>query len=291
MYAAQKPIPSKFAAVIQPQAAGYFHGAGSIGPQGIEQAKQSLSQATDSVRTALESSGELDSGTQAEIEAVFEKLVEIGIETISEGKSDAGGLLTLDNQELNAVAGFFVSDGAKVAALAKELAAKIEAQNQPNAPKFTFDAATYKGVTLHYVDTEVPASEDEALEVFGPTLRLTIGTGEDAVYLALGKSSETMLKKLVDSAGSDTGGSRPLSQGQVRLLPILEFAQNVNANEVLAAMIDVLIRSNDTDTVGFVSESIPLGGAGQFTIGEGILKAIGAAISAQQMQNGGGNQF
>lgn len=290
MYEAQKAIPSKFSSVIKPEAAGFFHGAGSIGPQGIEQAKASLEQATGSIESALDSAEAMSEEQRAEFEAFFERMIEIGVETISEGKTDGGGLLTLSDQELNTVAGFFVSDGSKVAQLAKDLAAKIEASGAEKAPTFTFDAGDYKGVTMHYIEAEVPANNNEAQQVFGDTLKITIGTGPDAVYLAMGKSSEAMLKSLIDEADTDTVGERPLSQGQIRLLPILEFAQSINADETVAAMIDALVRSSAADSVSFVSNSIERGAEFSLSIGEGILKSIGAAIASQQGQ-GGGPQF
>jgi hypothetical protein len=283
MYAGQQSVPSKFASLIQPTAAGYFHGAGSIGSDGIEQAKASLQQATGSIRTALENAENLSEEDRAEIEAFFERLVEIGAETIGEGKSDGGGLITLDDNQLTAITGFFVSDGAKVAQLAKDLAAKIEASGDPNAPKFTFDAADYKGVTMHYVDAKMPENEPAAQQIFGSTLRLTIGTGADAVYMGFGAQSEEQLKKLIDSASQDRGDKkRPLSQGQLRLLPILEFAQSIQGNPVLSAMIDSLRRNSDNDAMRFSGSSIERGNVTEFTLGEGILRAIGAAILAQQ---------
>ena len=151
LYEGQKAVPSKFASVIQPTAAGFFHGAGSIGPKGIEQAKASLEQATGTIRGALDNIDGLSAGDRVELEGFFDRMLEIGADTIAEGKSDAGGMLSLADQELNAVAGFFVSDGSKVADLAKELGAKIEGSGDPNAPKFTFDASEYSGVTMHFI--------------------------------------------------------------------------------------------------------------------------------------------
>ncbi|WP_164103162.1 hypothetical protein [Candidatus Laterigemmans baculatus] len=282
MYAAQQPIPSKFASVIQPDAAAYFHGAGAIGRDAIEQTRMSMQQVTGSIRAMLENEENLSAADRQELEAFFERLIEIAVETIGEGKSDGGALLTLENDRLNAVAGFFVSDGAKVAQLVKDLAAKV--QDEPEAPKFTFDAGNYKDVTLHYVDAAVPEDKPEARQIFGETLRLTIGTAPDAVYLALGQQSEPMLRNLIDQAASDAGGERPLSQGKVSLLPILQFAQAVKPNDQLAAIIDKVARAGETANIRFVTESIERGSKFELTIGEGILRAIGAAIEANQQR-------
>lgn len=289
MYAGRQPIPSKFASVIQPNAAAYVHGASSIGRDGIEQARASLQQLTASIGAMLENEESLSPADRQELESFFERLIEIGVETIGEGKSDGGALLTLENGQLNAVAGFFVSDGAKVAQLVKDVAAKVK--DDPEAPKFTFDAGNYKDVTLHYVDAAVPEDKTEARKIFGETLRLTIGTAPDAVYLALGQQSEPKLQKLIDQAASDAGAERPLSQGKVSLLPILQFAQTVKPNEQLAAIIDKVARASDTAHVSFVTESIERGSTFELIIGEGVLRAIGAAIEAQQQARAGAEQF
>lgn len=282
----QRAIPSKFAAVIQPEVAGYFHGATSISDLGIEQAKLSLEQSTASVRTALEQVENLSEEDRAELENFFDKLIQIGIDTIAEGKTDAGGMFTLENQELNAVAGFFVSDGNKVAALAKELAAKIEEKTGGSANlRFSFDAAEYSGVTMHYIDTDVPASEEEAQMIFGETLRLTIGTGEDVVYLGLGKQSEALLKGLIDSSSEDTvPADRPYNQATLNLLPILEFAQSIAPSEPVAAMIDGIVPFSEVDSLGIRMEAIERGSVVKFTLGEGVLRAVGGVLSAQQQQ-------
>ena len=93
-----------------------------------------------------------------------------------------------------------------------------------------------------------------------------------------------MLKKLIDEAAADTGADRPLSQGQVRLLPILEFAQSISAQETVSAIIDALLQSSASDTVSFTTTSIERGSEFKLSIGEGILRAIGAAVAAQQAQ-------
>lgn len=290
IYQGTKSIPSMFSAVIQPNAAGYFHGATSISPKGIEQGKLSLEQATASIRNALDA-GDMSEQERELLLQYVDRLIALGEETLAEGKSDVGGLLTIDGDKLNAVAGFFVSDGSKVAQLAKDLAAKVKEAPGDNKPTFTFDASTYKGVTMHYVEVDVPSGEEEVRQIFGSKLRLTIGTGEKAVYLAVGQQSEAMLKGLIDSAGSDSKRDRPLSQGQVRLLPILEFAQSIRASEPVAAMIDALARAENADAIAVISTSIERGSRSSLTIGEGILQAIGAAVAAQQAAAGAGQPF
>lgn len=283
MYDAQQPIPSKFASVIRPDAAVYVHGASSIGTEGIEQAKTSLEQVSASLGMLLEDAEDLSPADREELEAFFQRLIDIGVETIEEGKSDAGFMVMLDNEQLNAAGGFFVSDGQKVAQLVKDLAAKLE--NEPNAPKFTFDAAKHKDISFHHVDFAIPEDKDEARQIFGEQLRIIVGTGPDAAYAALGQQAEPMLKSLIDQAGSDAAASdRPLGQGRISLLPILQFAHAIEPQDGLAAAVDALSRAGDTGQVTFLSQSIEHGATVEIIIGEGILRAIGAVIQTQQQQ-------
>ena len=182
--------------------------------------------------------------------------------------------------------GAFVADGNKAAAIVKELAAEVK--DQPRAPRFLFDQSTYNGVTMHLVEADVPASEDEARRMFGDTLRVHVGTGAETVYLAVGKGSEALMKELIDSSKSDSTADRPVGQLRVTLLPILQYAQSIEGNDTLAAMIDALSRSPDGGVMTMVQENIPNGQEVTITMGEGMLQAIGAAArQAQQraMQN------
>jgi len=291
IYDGSKVIPSKFASVISPEAVAFFHAASSISPKGIEQSKASLKEAVASTRGTLELAENLSETDRKELLVFLDRLIEIGAATLDEGKSDVGGMIRIDDEQLNAVAGFFVSDGSKVAQLAKDLAAKLRESGQAEQLKFLFDADNYKGVVLHYVETDVPESETQVRQIFGPTIRLIIGTGPDAVYLAAGKEGESFLKGLIDSASGDQGGERPLVQAELRLLPILEFAQGLYANDAVESMIEILSSNDQSDRVQFVTETVPRGSVTALTIGEGILRAVGSAVAAQAGMAQQGDQF
>ena len=179
--------------------------------------------------------------------------------------------------------------GNEAAQIVKDLAAKIE--NEPKAPRFKFDQATYKGVTMHLVEADVPESEDEARKVFGETLRVHIGTGPKSVYAAVGNNSEALLKELIDAGGSDKGASRPVGQLRFSLMPILEYAQSIESNDTLAAMIDALSRAPDPGEMTVVQDSIANGQESRVTVGEGLLQAIGAAVRQAQQAKLKGGQF
>ncbi len=115
------------------------------------------------------------------------------------------------------------------------------------------------------------------------------------MYVAAGTESEQTLKGFIDAQTTDDDPTdRPVGQMNIELLPFLRFAQSVKANDVVAAMIDTLAQDDSTGYVSIESNVIENGQAASLEIGEGILKAIGAAVreaQMQQMQKQGNGQF
>ena len=276
MQQGQRPIPSRFSAVIRDDAAAYFHQAGSISPEAIEQTQAGVDANLDMIRNALGQPGALPPGMGDEVLGYLERVFELVTDSVKEGKFDAGVLVLAGEDKLQFVTGLFVSDGRKVAALAKDLATKIP--DDPKAPRLTFDIETYKGVTLHKLELDVPEREDEARKLFGETLEAYIGTADKAVYASFGKGSEALLKEFIDSGASDSEEKRPLGQLQVTMLPFLELANSIESDDAIANMISTVGQSAGKGKVRVVMESIENGSEMHITIGSGVIQAIGAAI-------------
>ncbi len=289
IYGGQQAIPSQFASVIRKDAAAFYHAATSISPEAVDQTRQSVSTSLTAVRNALAKEDNLSPAQQAEISQLIDRVADLAINSVAEGRADVGALLLADQNDFRFVFGAFVADGNEAAQLVKDLAAKIE--NEPNAPRFKFDQSTYMGVTMHLIEADVPEKEDEARRVFGETLRVHIGTGEKTVYASVGKDSEALMKELIESGKSDTGGSRPVGQVRFTLLPILQFAQSIESNDSLVAMIDALSRSSELGELMVVQDSIANGQASRITLSEGLLRAIGAAVQQAQQARMQGGQF
>lgn len=288
MYGDQKAIPSRFSSVIRDDAAAFYHGATSISPEAVKQTRATLKTYMTALQNTIAAEDGLNEDQKAELSSMMDRVIDLGLASVEEGKADVGALLLADESDFRFVFGAFVSDGNEAANIAKEIAAKFE--NQPNAPRFKFDQSTYKGITMHLVEADVPADQDEANRVFGDTLRVHIGTGDKAVYAAVGNQSAELMKELIDAGEKDTPlGDRPVGQLKMSLLPILQFAQSIETNDTISAMIDALARSEDAGSVTIISNAITNGSESKITIGEGLLQAIGAAVTqAQQAQF---NQF
>ena len=285
MYGDQAAIPSQFASVIRDDAAAFYHGATSVSPAVVEQTRKSLDGSLAAMRNAIAQADEFTPEQQAEINIMIDRVTKLLLDSMAEGKMDAGMLLLADQSDFQFLFGAFVSDGNEAAQILKDLAAKV--QNETDAPRFKFDQGKYKDVTMHVIEADVPAGEDEARRVFGDTLRVHIGTGPKSMYVAVGNDSEAKLKALIDSSGTDTVTDRPISQMQVNLLPILQFAQSIEQNDAISAMIDALSRASDSGVIRIVSDSIDNGASTRMTIGEGLLQAVGAAVQQAQAQQAG----
>lgn len=286
IYGGQQSIPSRFAYAIRDDAAGFLHGASSISPEAIDQAKEGIASSMAMVKGALGSEGKLSDAQMDEVDRYLTQLQEIISESLSEGKSDMGLLVLAGSDQFQAVLGSFVGDGTKVAALAKDLATKVP--ESPDAPKFTFDIGNFGGVTMHMIEGDVPEKEDEVRKLFGDKIQIHIGTAPKAVYVAIGRDSEQLMKEFITAGNKDAGGDRPLGQFKMRLLPFMELAQSVEPNDAVAAMIAALSSSSDKGEVSMVTKSIPNGASVEIKIGEGLIQSIGAAAAAQQRQGGQG---
>ena len=283
IYGSQQAIPSQFSSVIRKDAAAFYHAATSISPEAVEQTRTSVTNSLNAIRNALANEGNLTPAQQNDIAEVIDEIADLAIASISDGRADVGALLLADENDFRFVFGSFVSDGNKAAQIVKDLATKVE--GQPNAPRFKFDQGSYKDVNMHVVEADVPESEDEARRVLGETLRVHVGTGPKSVYVAVGNNSQDLLKKLIDAGGTDNGANRPVGQLRFTLMPILEYAQSIEPNDTLSAMIDALSRSPDAGELVVVQDSIVNGQQSKITVGEGLLQAIGAAArQAQQAQ-------
>lgn len=294
IYASTQPIASKFAAVLSGDPALRYHAAASISPKVAQNMRESTAAIKEAMQTALAQQDELEDHQRAEIEELLGELIEIGVKTLQAGKMDVGLIGRADDETLQIVGGSFVHDGNAVAAWVKELAAKL--RDAGDAPQFNFDEGQYNGVTLHSIVFDIPAKEEELRRMFGAQAKIQLGTGPQSVYFALGKGSAEAMQKLIDSADSDRGDltERPLGQIRVKLLPILRLVQSVKPNDSLAAVIDAVALGGDNDYLNVVNRGIENGQASNVEIGEGLIKAVGAAIreaqnaQMQQLQRGGG---
>jgi hypothetical protein len=289
IYGGQQAIPSQFSSVIREDAAAYYHAATSISPEAVEQTRTSITTSLNAVRNALAKEDNLTPAQRDKITELIDQIADLAIDSISEGRADVGALLLADENDFRFVFGSFVSDGNEAAKIVKDLAAGVK--NEPNAPRFKFDQSAYKGVSMHLIEADVPEKEDEARRVFGETLRVHIGTGPKSVYVAVGNNSQALLKELIDSVEKDRSAARPVGQLRFTLMPVLEYAQSIETNDTISAMIDALSRAPDEGELTVIMENLSNGQKSKIAVGEGLLQAIGAAFRQVQQAKMQAAQF
>lgn len=288
LYKDVKSVPSKYASVIRPDAAMYFHGAQNIPPATVEAAKKSMDQTVQMVEGMLSGQDELSASQKEDIQEMLSRIIALSMKSMETGRSDAGALLLADQSQGRFVLGSFIADGNEAASIVQGFADKIK--NEDDAPDFFFDVEKYNGITLHRVEAEVPADKDEARKIFGDKLQVHIGTGETSVYLAIGKDSLPLMKELIDAPVETTApADRPTNQMVMKMLPMLEYAQSIENSTTLSAMIDALTKVDDSGVLQLTVTPIPNGNMTKIKVSEGMLKAIGAAVA--ESQGRGGNDF
>ncbi|QEG40710.1 hypothetical protein [Roseimaritima ulvae] len=277
-------LPSKFASVISPDAAAYYHASTSVSPKAVERMRSSIDQSMQTLRRQIEKNDDINDIQKQELLQFIRQFVDLSMNTIEEGKLDVGFQLDLSGTHAKLFGGAFVSDGAKVVDLVKELAAKL--QNDPQAPKFSFDESTYKGVNIHSVVAKI--ADDKAAEILGEELTIKLGTANDAFYFASGDDAEGTLKQLIDSGAQDTEGvKRPLGQFYMSLTPFVRLIDRVDSNDIVAAVLQAAQNSEQTDRVRLTTHTIDRGQAIRIVVGEGIFRAAGAGAAAAQPQPAG----
>jgi hypothetical protein len=217
------------------------------------------------------------------VKPVLNDLFDVLAATIKKGRLDAGAQVSLDAGAVTIVAGGVLADGAKLEKAVKE-GVKIAADSAPDAEKVVkaikFDAETYKGVRFHVAQVPVPPDTQDRAQVvkmFGETATVVLAVGDESVFLAGGKNALAALRSVIDKSAAEPAKVVPPFQASLALLPLMQFAAEVNKNDPTGAMLaGALAGSQGKDHLSISVSSIENGVRVRFELEEGILKAIGA---------------
>ncbi len=251
-------------------------------------AEQLLSM-TKTLRTKVDAGIDRDASIPAgdgktAVKQLASDLIDIAESTIKAGKLDGGAALVLEPNALSFAAGGFVKDGTALETAIKKLVAL--GAGDPNFPKVTFDAETHKGIRMHTL--AVPVKDDPgAQKVFGDTLNVTVGIGNQSAYVAFGKGGMDLLKKVIDASAAAPSQPGPPMQLNIALTPILNFANSMQPNPQVAMVAQLLAATPGKDHIRLTATTISNGMNYRIQVEEGILKAVGAAAKAQAGGGGG----
>lgn len=207
--------------------------------------------------------------------------------TIETGQLDGAGVLSIHPDAVTLIAGGHVSDPAKIESGVKKLVALAE--QEPDFPGIQWNADSYAGINFHTAQAPVEEDDEEARQIFGPTIDITLGIGRDSVYLGLGRDNLAALKGAIDASRAQPDKAVPMSEMLISVRQILEFSaalmdEDEEQQRMIVQSITDMLRNEaqGRDHIRIVGESIEHGVRYRLEAEEGVLKAIGKAIDAAQ---------
>ncbi len=278
-----KTTNSQFAGFLQPNASASLSLCSEIAESDAAQYVTGLEAIRDEILKHIDSESRLpDDDAKKLAKEMVEQVFGSVKATFESGKIDAGATLNVTDKSMALVVGAHVVDTKSLDEALLKLA-KL-AENQPNFPALTFNAAEHAGVKFHTTSISVPA-EHAIAKIVGDKLDIAVGLGEKAVYLALGNDSLELAKKVIEASAGQTGQQLPPFQFHVSLGQIFQFAsalqpEGVESNfKTLAAD---LAKSDGRDHLRF--EYVPQGNGGTIRLSaeQGILQLLGDAMKNAQ---------
>lgn len=253
-----------------------------IPQQDIEQAQLLITAVREKALQELEKDPELKTAEQrAAAKEVVSQLLDVATKTIQSGKLDGGAVMLMDPQAIRVAMGGYVADGEALESALKDL---VElAQNEPDFPEVQFDAETHAGVAFHTLSAPIPQDEEDAQQLFGQQLDVTVGTGPQSVYMAFGKNNGELLKQVIDQSMSAAGQASPpltlkIAVGQIIQVAAAVQEQDQNLQQAAAAAKDVA----GSDHISLSAEGIERGLRYRLEVEGGVLTLIGRAMAQQQ---------
>jgi hypothetical protein len=252
---------------------------------------EELDEVADSLKaqaeTAIAQESELKNEDSKELlKGVVGDFVEALRGTLHAGGIDGGAVLNLSPDALTLVAGGTVADPSKVADGLKKLQ-EVAKSEQLDMPEIQWDAQSHGDVKFHTMSAPVKNSDDDAKALFGENVDMAIGLGEKSLYFAMGKNWLDAVKKVIDDSAANQGKSIKPMEMTVTATPIVQTAA-AHADEddkpIFEMVNGSLQQAQGRDHARIVAEPIENGVRTRFEVEDGVLRAIGTAVMAKQMQ-------
>ena len=281
-----------FAGFFQPDAAMMMSFASKLGEADIAQVEQMFAAINKQVETSIDE--EADQATEEErqiMKSAVSDFMDAFQATLAAGKMDGGAVLNVSPTSLSLVAGGFIGDPAKVESGIKKLT-ELAKKEDSKFPGINWNASSHADVQFHTMNIPIPADGDEdeenARQLFGDTIDVAIGIGKQTAYFALGRDCLEAVKGVMDTSAASPQKSVPPMEMTFALAQIMDtiaaFADNEEKAqiEMIAGMLTN--EANGRDHVRIVVQPVPNGARTRIEAEEGVLRAIGMAAMAAQMQ-------
>jgi hypothetical protein len=254
----------------------------SLSEADVKDYQKMLEQLRESATEAMQDEIDLSDEDAAMAKKALTELIEVVEKTMAGGKLDSGGVLMLENGEINFAAGALIANTAKLEGTVKDLLAFAETKLDGEM-QVDLNSGSHKNVTFHQVVFDVPDDEEEMRDIVGDQITMIVGIGPDAVYFAAGSNPIALLKKAMDANGpSET--ELPMMQYNIYLTPILQFAAGIEGDPTVEAMAAAMAE-NGEDRIRMTAQQIKDGLNMRFEMQDGILSLI--KVGFENMGAGG----
>ena len=271
-----------FAGFYRDDAAVSVRSSGRFQQQDIDQALAMMGPMREKVIEEIEDSDKMPNDAAKEVaKKLAVSLLDVVEATLKEGVSDGAITVNMDNQDLTVVAGMHVANGEQIEDTLKEL--NNLAEQNPDFPEIEFNTDQHAGVRFHKLALPIEEDDDDARQVFGDAIALTVGVGPKKVYLGLGDNAKDALIQAMNGSEAEQSVNKP-AEMYVALGKIMDFAAQFSDEPAVEAMAEELATANGSDRVLMTVTPIDNGAQYHFELREGILKAIGAGIQAQRLE-------
>ncbi len=230
--------------------------------------------------------------------ALLDELFTLITEAMDAQKLDMGASLILKPDVLTLVVGSSVPDGSKVEAWVKKLVKAAQEEEPAIENHVKLNAETHEGVDLHVATAPLPTDTPEAeklSKMIGPDLEIVLGTAPKAVYLAVGRDAQKVLKKAITASKGQTGTAVCPVEMSLSLGQLLQFISEVAAESqgpqekmVMQMLTQMLAQSGGKDHIKIKGTAIPNGSQVRLELEEGLLRIFGLLPQIGMMQQGPG---
>ena len=288
-----------FAGFFQPDAAMMMSFASKVSESDVDQMEQMFGAIMKQVETAIDEEGDLESEEDRDaVKSAVGDFMEALKATMVAGKMDGGAVLNVSPSSLSFVAGGFVGDPAKVESGLKKLAgvaSNVAEKEGETLPAINWNSGSHKDVQFHTLNIPIPADggddEEKARQLFGNTVDIAVGIGKQTAYFALGRDCLDAVKSIMDTSAASPQKSVPPMEMSFALTQIMEAAASMvdeDERPQIEMMANMLANeAKGRDHVRIAVTVIPNGARTRIEVEEGVLRTIGMAAMAAQMQAAG----
>jgi hypothetical protein len=271
---------TNFAGFIMPDSAINLNFSAKNSQENIDQTLTTLEQLKTKAEDSIDKDGSLPNDKRDGVKQVLQEFIDVAENTVKAGKSDGGAVVQMGAGKFQAAGGGFVADGPALEKAIKDVLnlAQGEPEFQSQVTE-KLDLETYKDVHFHQISVKLPdeAGED-AKKIFGDSVDVYFGDGPQSAYLAAGKGSLDLVKKVIDQSASQPNKAVPPVQLSIALTPIADFAGSVDEDSAASAGMfsQALSQSPGKDHITLNARPMSNGVTYRLMVEEGVLKAIGA---------------